>query len=168
MTHREELIKILKEIDIVYRESVELKHGDVAEFYVDVKKAYGYPNALNLICDGLWEKINKTTTCIATEGYGGVTPASVLSSRYNLNLTLVRKEPKKHGKISWIDGYVPTREDRVSVIDDVLTTGGSLSKIIQIVKLTGAEVLGSHVVVKRGYANLEVPMHYLLTVEDLL
>ncbi len=165
---KDELIRRLKELDVIRRELVDLKHAGRSDYYVDIKKAYGYPDVLNLICGSLWEVIDKRTTCIAAGGYGGVSPATILSKEYDLKLTLIRDEPKKHGKGGWIDGHVPTKQDRVSIIDDVFTTGGSLKKNINVIKPTGAEILGCHVVVKRGEGKLEVPFSYLLTAEDLL
>ena len=67
-----------------------------------------------------------------------------------MNLTLVRDEPKKHGKGGWIDGYVPNEQDKVVLVDDVFTTGGSLRKLIKILEPTKAEIIGVYVVVKRG------------------
>ena len=127
----------------------------MSDLYIDVKKAYGYPDTLNLISDSLYDIIDKKTTCIATAGYGGLSPASVISSKYGLNLALIRDEPKNHGKCSWIDGYVPNEKDKVAVIDDVFTTGKSLSKIINVLEPTKAEIVGCYVVFKRGDRKLD-------------
>jgi len=124
------LVNRLKELEIIYKGKVKLKNAGVSDFYIDVKKAYGYPDALNLISNYLYTYIDKRATCVASAGYGGLTIASVISSKYGLNLTLIRDEPKKHGKISLIDGYIPNEKDKVAVIDDVFTTGESLRKII--------------------------------------
>jgi orotate phosphoribosyltransferase len=165
---RNDLVQILKPLEIILREPITLASGVTSDFYVDIKKAYGYPKALNIIAEELWERIDKRTTCIATAGYGGLSPATVISSRHNLNLTLVRDEPKKHGKGGWIDGYVPSKQDKVVLIDDVFTTGGSLRKLIKILEPTRAEIIGAYVVVKRGEGDLSVPLTYLLTPEDFL
>lgn len=162
------MVQLLKQLGIIYREPVTLKNAGASDFYVDVKKAYGYPKALNSISEELWVKIDRDATCIATAGYGGLSPATVISSRYGLHLTLVRDEPKKHGKSGWIDGYIPNEQDKVAIVDDVFTTGGSLRKIIEVLEPTGAEILGCYVVVKRGEGKLQVPVTYLLTPEDLI
>ena len=164
----DELIRKLKQLDIIYREPVNLKNAGASDFYVDIKKAYGYPDALNQISDELWKKIDKNVTCIATAGYGGLSPATVISSRHDLYLALVRDEPKKHGRSCWIDGYIPNEQDRVAIVDDVFTTGGSLKKIVGVIEPTGAEIIGCYVVVKRGNGKIQVPVTYLLTSEELL
>ncbi|MBU1199593.1 MAG: hypothetical protein KKF46_01590 [Nanoarchaeota archaeon] len=164
---KDDLIKILKENNVVDKSKYILKSGKVVDFYVDIKKAYGNPKAVNLICDALWPKLDKNVTCIATSGLGGITPASVLSTRYNLNLTMVRDKPKKWGRNTWIEGYVPNKTDKIAIIDDVFTTGGSLRKIIEVLKPTGADILGCYVVVKRGEGELPVAFKYLMTADEL-
>ncbi len=163
-----ELIEKLKQLDIIYKEPVNLKNAGASDFYVDVKKAYGYPDALDSISDALWERIGERATCIATAGYGGLSPSTIISSRHHRHLTLVRDEPKKHGKGGWIDGYVPNEQDKIAIVDDVFTTGGSLRKILEALEPIGAEILGCYVVVKRGDGNLQVPLTYLLTPEELI
>jgi orotate phosphoribosyltransferase len=78
---------------------------------------------------------------------------------------MVREQPKEHGKETLIDGYVPTRADRVSLVDDVVTTGRSFEHMIKVLKPTGAEILGCHAIVKRGESC--VPMTYFFVPGDL-
>lgn len=160
------LIKRLKEIQIVCEGTVGLKNAGQSNVYFDIKKAYGHPDALRLICDALWQKIDKKTTCIATSGYGGMSPATLLAVDYDKKLTLIRDEPKKYGLNKLIEGYVPTKNDKVAIIDDVLTTGKTLEKAIETVQATGAEVSGCYVIVKRGDVKLSAPLQYLLTPQD--
>jgi len=162
-----ELIKKLKEIDIISKEPVILKNAGESNFYIDIKKAYGYPEILNLISERLYQKINKHTTCIATAGYGGLPPSAIISAKYDLKLTLIRENPKEHGKRKLIDGYIPNKEDKITIIDDVFTTGGCLKEIIKNLKQTEAEILGCSVVVKRGEGDLLIPLDYLIEAKEL-
>jgi orotate phosphoribosyltransferase len=163
-----DLIAVLKSLGVVIREPITLVSGKRSDYYLDIKRAYGYPQALNKIADELGRVIDREATCIATAGYGGLSPASVISSRFNLKLVLVRNEPKRHGKGGWIDGHVPNNSDKIAIIDDVFTTGGSIMKIIEVLEPTGAEIIGAYVVAKRGDGNLSIPLTYLLTAEELL
>ena len=166
MTH--DLVRRLQQLDVVYREPVVLKNAGVSDTYIDIKKACGHPDVLRSLCDLLWERMDKSVTCIAAAGYGGLSLASVLSVQQGVYLTLVRDEQKKHGKGGWIDGYVPNEHDRITIVDDVFTTCGSLRKMIRVLKPTKARILGCCVVVKRGDGELNVPLTYLLTSEELL
>jgi orotate phosphoribosyltransferase len=57
--------------------------------------------------------------------------------------------------------------ERVLVVDDIMTTGGSVEETIDAVRGAGAQVVGVAVLVDRsgGVASLEVPMHALWTVD---
>lgn len=168
---REELIQVLKAKGLLYSEEpIELKHGIKTRYYYDVKAAVGNPSALDLLAENLWKIMDKGTTCVADGGYGGVPLGTALELKYNLKHCMVRNKPKQHGKGGWIDGYVPTKEDKVAIIDDVATTGGSLNDIIKVIEPTGAEILGCYVVVKRGDAVLKHPytLKWVLTADDLL
>ena len=79
---------------------------------------------------------------------------------------IIRKEPKKHGTASWIEGDKSLNPGtRVAIVEDVVTTGGSMLKAIEIVKAQGLEVVqvlalvdreegGRENLAKEGY-NLE-------------
>jgi len=165
---KDQLIQKLKKLDVIYREPVELKHAGISDFYVDIKKAYGYSDVLNLIADCLWEIMDKRTTCIAAMGYGGVSPASVIVAKHGLRLTLIREEEKKHGKGGFVDGYIPAEEDYVSIIDDVGTTGKSLRKVANVIRQYRSHITGAYVVVKRGDFDLDIPFKWLFTVDEVV
>jgi orotate phosphoribosyltransferase len=164
----EDILKRLREFDVIIPFEGELKHAGRARFYIDVKKALGYPDFLNLVSERLFDYFSSDVSCVAGQGHGGISLASIISVNYDLPLVLIRDKPKDHGRDNLIDGYVPKKGDKVEVVDDVITTGGSLEKTIQTIKATGAEVVGAHVVVKRREGVLSVPWDFLLTAEDLL
>ena len=163
-----DLIEKLKQAQVVCNGPVELKNAGASNYYFNIKKAYGDSELMFFLCKNLWEKIPREVTCIAGSGHGGVPLATRISGLYGRNLTLVRDGPKEHGLSGLIDGYVPNNKDKIAIVDDVFSTGGSLRKIIETLTLTGAEILGCYVVVKRGEGQLSVPWRYLMTAEELL
>ena len=52
--------------------------------------------------------------------------------------------------------------DRALVVEDVVTTGGSVKEVLDVVRKTGASVAGVGVIVRRGQADFGVPTHALL------
>ena len=160
---QEDLITRLKQLQIVHYGEVELSHAGPAQLYFDVKKAYGDAEAFKLLTRRIGDKIPSRTSCIAGSGYGGIPLAAGISLMYGRNLALVRDEPKDHGIIKLIEGYLPGKDDKVAIVDDVFTTGNSLQKIIDIITPTGAEIVGCYVLVKRREGQLSVPVESLLT-----
>lgn len=164
----QDLIQKLKQLPVVEPGTVELKNAGAADYYINIKKAYGDPELMFSLCKNLWEKLPKEATCIAGSGHGGIPLATRMSGLYSRHLALVRDGAKEHGLNNLVDGYVPTNKDKIAIVDDVFSTGDSLREIIETLTSTGAEILGCYVIVKRGEGLLSVPWQYLMTAEELL
>ncbi len=164
----DELKSRLISAGVVSKEPVRLSHAGYSDIYIDIRKAIGDPAIRYLIAYNLSYLIDKSTTCIAASGYGGIPIANEISQRKGIMLTMVREQPKNYGKMNLIEGYVPGIEDKVTIVDDVLTSGKTIKSIINAIKQTNASILGCCVVVKRGNHNLDIPVRHLLTLEDLI
>lgn len=163
------LLKMLKQAGIVEKKHVALKNAGDSDVYLDIKKAYGNPDLLGYLSVNLWHIINKDNpTCLAASGYGGIPLASAMALTYHWKLSLVRDGVKPHGNIKMIDGYLPDNNDRVAIIDDVVTTGGSLATMMHAINQTGAVIVGCYAVARRKDIELSSPLHTLYTLEDFL
>lgn len=168
MSSNQELISKLKEAEIVTREQVTLRSGETSDFYCDVRKLFGYPEILNFVCDELFKKLPVGTSCIAASGYGGLPLAAVVASRNNLKLCGVRSSSKDHGKSGLIAGYVPTKEDVVVIIDDVLTSGSSVKETVAGLATIDIVPKCVYVVVNRGNPDLGIDYGYLVIMQELI
>ena len=163
------LYKELKKIGVAKSGKFILKSGGVSNLYIDMKKAFGSPEAFRLIVDNLCGVINKKATCIAGSGHGGLPLATAVAIRLELPLILVRDKIKNHGIQKNIDGYTPTVKDRVVIVDDIFTTGTCVSNMIKILKPTKCRILAGYVVANRGDASeFRLPIISLLNVEERL
>jgi orotate phosphoribosyltransferase len=85
---------------------------------------------------------------------------------------VVRKEPKKHGTMLWVEGNVK-KGDSVVIIEDVITTGGSTIKAIDRAKKCGLKVKGVVVLIdrqeggKKAIESRGVQVKVLLTKEEI-
>ena len=88
----------------------------------------------------------------------------------------VRKEAKKHGLQQWIEGPFIEEGTPVAVVDDVLTSGGSLVAAIEKARQAGGVVVAAAVVIDRGEGGRQVaeealegaPLHALFIADELL
>ncbi|HOC18615.1 MAG TPA: orotate phosphoribosyltransferase [Vicinamibacterales bacterium] len=62
-------------------------------------------------------------------------------------------------------GFTLTEAERVVVVEDVVTTGGSTRETMQVARAAGAQVLAAGAVVDRsgGVTSLDVPLHALVS-----
>ncbi len=89
---------------------------------------------------------------------------------------IVRKEPKAHGTGQWIEGPELLPGQRIAIMEDVVTTGGSAVKAIERVRESqpGAQIVGVFALVDRldgGREALEkmgVSLASIFTKDDLL
>ncbi|MBI4158245.1 MAG: hypothetical protein HY505_01310 [Candidatus Yanofskybacteria bacterium] len=165
---KSKLAKKLLDCGIIHEGKVTLRSGKKADFYIDIKKIYGYPKILKTLVLEMSKLIPKEATCVATIGQGGIPLAVLISQKLNLNLSLVRDKPRKHGTRKTIDGYIPSRKDRVVIVDDVFTTGSSIRDVIKYLKPTKCKIVLAIIVIKRGAGRVGLPLANLLTLEDLI
>ena len=78
---------------------------------------------------------------IAGTATAGIPHATLLADRLDLPLLYVRSQPKKHGRGQQIEGPLQTGE-RVVLIEDLISTGGSVLKAAEALRKAGAHVEG--------------------------
>ncbi|MFO1076640.1 MAG: orotate phosphoribosyltransferase [Planctomycetota bacterium] len=129
-----------------YRDGLDivLASGKRSTFYINGKKVSLHPEGLWLIAKLLLEKLKAWPEITAVGGLTlGADPlasavaALSFETGQNLKAFLVRKEPKGHGTASRIEGDLDKGE-KVCIIEDTVTTGGSAQKAIDAVLEAGA------------------------------
>ncbi|HDZ35315.1 MAG TPA: orotate phosphoribosyltransferase [Thermococcus sp.] len=128
-----------------------LTSGKESDYYINVKKLITNPEALKLIA-GLMkaraDELGLEFDRVAGPELGAVPIATALSLETGKPLVIVRKKPKGHGTGSQIEGEVKPGE-RILLVEDVTTTGGSVLRAAEVLENAGAEVVAISVVVDR-------------------
>src|SRR3989344_4996162 len=165
---RDQILNRFREIDIIYREPTKFFSKTEDNFYCDIKKAYGQSDILNTLADLIGERLQKGENCIAVSGYGGLSLGAVGTSRFNRRLIMVRKKEKKFGPRGLIDGYTPTENDTVVILDDVLATGKTILPFIDSVQKTKAKMSRVIVVVELEKMKLPISHEFLFSIDEIL
>lgn len=157
---KDRLMEIILEKSFQYSEEpiFKLVSGGVSNFYFNCKPAMLDPEGKELI----GRLIFSTIRDLEVAGIGGLELGSVpISSAVSLISQLeghpikefiVRKEKKDHGIPAKVEGEFVAGE-KVVVVDDVITTGGSTIKAIEAVQKLGLEVAKVVVLVDREEMN---------------
>lgn len=123
------LIPRLVEANCIQIGQFKLKSGDISKYYFDMKNLVAHPLLLKEIGDALYKKMGEFDI-ICGVPYGGLPIASYISTTYNKPLIYMRDSVKKYGTQKRIEGSFKS-SDRCVIVDDVVTSGGSLQEVIE-------------------------------------
>jgi orotate phosphoribosyltransferase len=126
-----------------------LRSGRRSNRYFDKFLFETDPALLRRLGRQLGALVPKETQVLAAPELGAVLLGGAVSMETGLPLVLVRKEPKGYGTSKQIEGRMEPGE-RVTVIEDVVTTGGDSLRSAQVLRDAGAEVIHLVVVLDRG------------------
>lgn len=129
-----------------------LASGRVSHVYVDLRKAIGHPKAFRIIslelAHKVIENVGECSNCAAVGvATGGVPWAAAVALSLGIPLAYIR-QPKGHGTEKDLEG-ADIKDMTALLIDDVATTGGSLSFGVHVLRSHGAKEIISAVVVDR-------------------
>jgi len=141
---------------------VTLASGAKSDFYVDGRLVTLSPEGSRLVGEAVLEAVERFgATAVGGPTTGAcpmVTAAGVLAAERGLPLKLcyVRAAPKGHGMERSIEGPPVEASDKVLIVDDVMTSGGSLLRAVERVRQElGCEVVGAWCVVDREAGGRE-------------
>jgi len=150
-----------------------LVSGRMSQFYVNCKPVTLCARGLFLAGHLLFEDIKDDDVT----GVGGLTfgadPLAVATAFASelkakpINAFSIRKNRKDHGMIRWIEGDIQPGE-RVAIIDDVATTGGSTIKAIERARSEGLEVVKAVIFVDRQEGGIENIRQHVSNVSSIV
>jgi orotate phosphoribosyltransferase len=149
-----------------------LRSGKRSNRYFDKFRFETDPILLRKLGKHLATLVPKETQRLAAPELGAVLLGGAVSMETGLPLVLVRKEPKGYGTSKQIEGLFDPG-DRMTVIEDVVTTGGDSLRSAQVLRDAGADVIHLIVVLDRGEGgednirNAGIPYTPLFRIHDL-
>ena len=175
--------RMLLEIKAVHFNTAEpftLASGLPSPTYIDCRKLISYPRIRSTLMDFL------TVTTMRNAGFeafdniaggetAGIPFAALVAERMALPMTYVRKKPKGYGRNARIEGQMNEGE-RVLLVEDLTTDGGSKLSFVDAIRETGASCAHTAVIFYYGiFPETEktlgdhgVDLHYLCTWWDVL
>lgn len=169
---KRELIDAIKQ-DALNFGNFTLASGKKSNYYISIKKITTRPDRLSLIARLISNRFASDVDVVAGPELGAIPIVVSVALRSNLPYAMIRKSERSHGTLQQVEGELG-KGDKVLLIDDVTTSGGSLVMSIEAIRSTGADVSNVTCVVdrKEGAAELlrekcGVELAPLLTVDDL-
>jgi orotate phosphoribosyltransferase len=127
--------------------------GWLSPIYCDNRLTLSYPEARTFIKESLVKLIQQEhpqVEAIAGVATAGIPQGAMVADSLHLPFVYVRSKPKEHGMANMIEGKV-TPGQKVVIVEDLISTGGSSLKVAEALKDAGFEVLGMAAIFTYGF-----------------
>ncbi|GAB3195970.1 orotate phosphoribosyltransferase [Pontibacter aydingkolensis] len=138
--------------------------------YCDNRVTLSFPYIRSYIKQQLAELIKQNfpdAEAIGGVATAGIAQGALVADCLEMPFLYVRPEPKKHGMGNQIEGRI-LEGQKIVLVEDLISTGGSSLKAAEAVKAAGAEVIGMAAIFTYGFAvaeenfkKAEIPLHCL-------
>lgn len=118
--------------------------GIKSPIYCDNRLVLSYPDKRQTVVDGFVELIKTEypdANCLMGTATAGIPWAAMSAAQLNLPMGYVRSSNKTHGKENKIEGKL-SAGDKVVIVEDLISTGGSVKGVVEALREAGADVLG--------------------------
>jgi len=175
--------RMLLEIDaVLFRadEPFKLTSGMVSPVYIDCRKIISFPRMRSTMMDYATTMIlndigYESLDALAGGETAGIPFAAWLAERTHLPMQYVRKKPKGFGRDARIEGDIKDGQ-RILLVEDLTTDGGSKLNFVEALRTAGAEVAHTFVIfyydifkdTPERLASEGISLHYLATWWDVL
>ncbi|MEU4291171.1 phosphoribosyltransferase family protein [Kribbella sp. NPDC026596] len=149
-----------------------LRSGQTTNEYFDKYRFEADPVLLDAVAEAMVPLVPAGTEVLAGLEMGGIPVVTALGRRTGLPCAFVRKEAKAYGTRRLAEG-AETAGRRVTIVEDVVTTGGQIVLSTQDLRALGAEITDALCVINRNpitpapLTEAGLALHALLTSEDL-
>jgi len=173
ITSKAALVDFLYQIGAIQFGEFKLKSGQTSSIYINLRKIISYPHFLRSVAKAMWEAVQGAKyDLVCGVPYTALPIATCLSLDYDIPMVMRRREKKDYGTKQMIEGEFKARQ-RCLIIEDVITTGGSIIETADELENVGLDIQDVVVLIDReqgGRENLEKKfrVHTVLTLTGML
>ena len=171
---REQIVELVRTKGYRYSEEpFTLASGQLSHDYIDGKLAVARGADLALLAEATVKEVGVEFDAVGGLTMGADAIAHAVALHRDCLWFSVRKQPKGRGLDKWIEGAPLDSSHRVLLVDDVVSTGGSIMEAYKRVAETGAGTVAAMTLVDRGdkassdFHELGIPYFPLVTYRDL-
>ncbi len=148
-----EILNIFKETEALLEGHFLLTSGRHSNYYFQCAKVLQYPKHMENICSLIAEHFKSfDIDTVIAPAIGGIVVGQEVARQLGKRSIFAEREDKK---LTLRRGFSLKPGEKVLVCEDVVTTGGSVFEVIDIVKASGAEVVGVGFIVDRSNGKVD-------------
>ena len=162
---KEEILEIFHKTNALLEGHFLLTSGRHSNQYFQCAKVLQYPKHTTNICKIIADNFkNLEIDTVISPAIGGIVVGQEVARQLNKRFIFAERENKN---LTLRRGFEIKKNEKVLVCEDVVTTGGSVFEVIDIVKANGGKVVGVGMIVDRsnGKVNFGVPQISTLQME---
>jgi orotate phosphoribosyltransferase len=155
--------QILERLSVLQTGHFRLTSGRHSDKYMQCARLFEFPaESGELCCDLAGFFRDDGVNLVAGPALGGIIMAYEVARALGVRNIFAERD---NGKMTLRRGFAVSSGDRVLVVEDVVTTGGSVKEVIALLREAGAEVAGVGAIVDRsgGKVGFGAPFHPLIT-----
>jgi len=163
----EEVMKKFEQAGAIQKGHFKLTSGVHSDTYIQCAQVMQYPGFMHNLCSELGRKFRgEDIDVIIGPAIGGIIISHVMAQVLGPWVRAIFTE-RENGKMTLRRSFEIKKDEKVLVVEDVTTTGGSVREVIDIVKERGGQVVGVGVLIDRsgGRIDFGVKMKSLLTLD---
>lgn len=164
----ETILNLFKESQALLRGHFLLTSGKHSEWYFEKIKLIERPQVLNKIIDLLVEEINGDNLnfdYVVSPAYGGIAIGFLAALKLNKNFAFTQRVEEK---MTLRSGFSGLQKARAVIVEDILTTGGSINEVLSCLQERQVEVAGIYCLVDRSGGEVLIqgkPVRSLLSLK---
>ena len=174
ISEQDRLITALFEAGCVKFGNFTLASGKASPIYIDLRRLVSFPPLFSLVAQVYAEKASQLSyDLISGVPYAALPISAVVALMLGKGLIYARKEAKTHGTGQTIEG-VFTKGQTVILLEDVVTSGGSIITTAETLRQAGLNLKDVIVLVERpqggreSLAELGIDLHAILSLNEIL
>ena len=153
MLTREQAVEIFTKSKALLNGHFRLTSGKHSSQYMQCAQVLQYPEYAAQLCSDLAERFSGTKVdLVIGPALGGIVAAYEVGRAVGVRTIFTERE---NGVMALRRGFVIEPGERVLVVEDVVTTGGSVKEVINVVREKGGEVVGVGVLVDRSNGRID-------------
>ncbi len=143
-----EILEAFEQSNALLRGHFLLTSGRHSDVYFQCAKVLQYPKYVEMLCSKIVEKFkNSEIDTVIAPAMGGLVVGQEVARQLNKRFIFAEREDKK---LTLRRGFTIDKDEKLLICEDVVTTGGSVFEVIDIVKLNDALVAGIGFIVDRS------------------
>ncbi len=148
-----EILRLFEDSKALLKGHFRLSSGLHSEKYLQCAKVLQYPEFAEKLCAFLAERYKKDKpTCVVAPALGGVVVSYETGRALKVRSLFTER---KEGNMVLRRGFEINPDDRVLVVEDVITTGLSTGEVLAVVRSTGATIIGVGSIVDRSSQDID-------------